>query len=1287
MPALPTHLPDWDVFGVNPGAEMHNFGGYADVQLIGDGSHFLSLLAPPADSGDFVIKAGPSSALGTGHVYMSVSVPDQNTLEATFYCTDLPNDFTDIPGDHVFIGSVDQNGCCAGLFFAKTGISYTGDVNFIVDVLHLNSPVQFLPNSLNLFNPGTQYTLRIIVDSVAKVTYVYITETALVGVIGQQLKFVLPGLLTDDGLVNPGDEIVLSVGSVSTDRELHLSSLYLGTGLHIPNLPPIADPGRDQAIRSCTIARFDGRASFDPEGAPVSYSWRLIDGPDASTFVHPGHDGILTGPSVDRLYSLFLYGLTGSESPEVGDVLLVAGVPYNIINKFGTGASFYVQIDGTYLNGPAAAVDFRLLKQSAISNRADAQPSFYPDVPGLFRFDLVVFDGLLYSLPANMLVNVTDSPVPRGITPDITFLWDYISDFWSLVDNTEVIETFWSSLAQIAASELLTLWQHDYGKSLRDIQRTFQRKWLHYDSFMRDPFPATTVVDHIYGGVEFPEIPTGGIPLSIAPSVITVSSPLFPDTDVFISPAGANLLSSEFRDQLFRQLKGIYKSFEVNEYSNVGGTSSRVQVTAPFYFSMTSVVGGVTFFFENGLPFGTGGAAVGVNTYVVENRVDNVGVKEDDFLILEGVAYRITRVVTDPADAWAGRRLVLKDSIPIAPSATWKIARGCSSKFLDYYTSLCSAGDKAVIELENLLDLSMNFVEVDVLSAAPDNNSRLLIDTNKVAPYLCQPDTYAVLLYAVYRRTYFPVEPLVVGVPTMQELIKNTDDSAVLRQNVDYYREEFRGKPCLRFLTRANSSVDVWQDALPPPQMWAEVTYIDNRPTIEGNFGLPAAFTLDDLSKLPSSADYLSIVQGLWYLYFTGPTLYNLRAGTQILLGLPFAEVDGIIAEIRNDFTSSTGRILVTDATEAAIVRSYTFPAILPLETNPTTGKPYAVGDKVKQFAPLVEGVEVTDYLKNPTWFQGYLNQGVFYEVEKFFKFLVRIDSAAFSLNTLVFVKSFINRIKPTYTYPLYVVLYKVPDTTVDVNDDVFYTGHLSLNEWIGSFNYAGGPFGFIGGFFDDPHAAFGGWRQAFDSDGIVYGDTPSPAPTYPTATSPIHWGYDREALSPCDVIVGTLSGVYGAPFNVAYDGLFQMDMPAFDEMFGIFSGGYSQIPTSATPIILGDPQIVGVGGTLNEGIFIFRGIYPLTAPTPVMVQVLVNNAPVMNIPLTLSAVYEDMYPTPITPLVLNPGDVVKVLFWSTGSAIPLPGGAKIFVALGHGSTWAFDTLLPAGTYYSPRLM
>lgn len=111
-----------------------------------------------------------------------------------------------------------------------------------------------------------------------------------------------------------------------------------------------------------------------------------------------------------------------------------------------------------------------------------AAVSFIPDKTGYYVVELVVNDGELDSLPVTSTVNIQLSRVPCGenIIPDAQFIWNYISDFWKLVEDREKITTIWSSVIQLIGAELIKLWSNDYNKSLSTIQSTFQRRWQEF---------------------------------------------------------------------------------------------------------------------------------------------------------------------------------------------------------------------------------------------------------------------------------------------------------------------------------------------------------------------------------------------------------------------------------------------------------------------------------------------------------------------------------------------------------------------------------------------------------------------------------------------------------------------------------------------------------------------------------------------------------------------------------------------------------------------------------------
>jgi hypothetical protein len=212
-----------------------------------------------------------------------------------------------------------------------------------------------------------------------------------------------------------------------------------------------------------------------------------------------------------------------------------------------------------------------------------------------------------------------------------------------------------------------------------------------------------------------------------------------------------------------------------------------------------------------------------------------------------------------------------------------------------------------------------------------------------------------------------------------------------------------------------------------PERLWAEVSFIDNRNTIESNFGLIVGLTSEDLEAANASITYRQAVAGLMYVYTHASSLNNIRTGLQILTGLPFAEHRGIIRNINSEFLKdlvtqepTTGRILIEDVDDAGealgIYRFYEYPInvgsrLSGIEVSPVTGAPYVVGDTVEEFAPLCKGIEVTDYLSenlsNPMSGVSLLQK---FNTSKIFVG----DSASHQLE-ISLVSSFLRRITPSY--------------------------------------------------------------------------------------------------------------------------------------------------------------------------------------------------------------------------------------------------------------------------------
>lgn len=211
-----------------------------------------------------------------------------------------------------------------------------------------------------------------------------------------------------------------------------------------------------------------------------------------------------------------------------------------------------------------------------------------------------------------------------------------------------------------------------------------------------------------------------------------------------------------------------------------------------------------------------------------------------------------------------------------------------------------------------------------------------------------------------------------------------------------------------------------------PQRLWAEVSFFDNDQVVEDNFGILVGLTKETLESASRDINYRQAVAGLMFAFTRGSALEKVRLGAQILLGLPFAEHEGVIRSIEEDYrldvngTPILGRLLIEDidATGIALgtLRIYTYPIdqasnLAGLDINPATNSKYTIGDTVKLFAPLSKGVEIIDYKTNPSVF----DLSSISQLQKFHSVRLRANDNIFSLNELDLVSEFLRKITPSY--------------------------------------------------------------------------------------------------------------------------------------------------------------------------------------------------------------------------------------------------------------------------------
>jgi len=623
--------------------------------------------------------------------------------------------------------------------------------------------------------------------------------------------------------------------------------------------------------------------------------------------------------------------------------------------------------------------------------------SFTPDKIGVYVVELIVNNGDVDSNPITATVSIQISRVPCGenLVPDAHFLWDYISDFWKLVDDREVIESIWSSVIQVIGSELITLWDSDNNKSLATVQSRFQRRWQAFH-------PVTELVDQVRHRIITGKTDSG----NDAATGVFGQAPGSGNTSIIHTTLGEprDITATDFTN-----LRGNYGvKGRIIVVNGVAYTLSRTENNELDNLSLSFVTAAE-------VPDGLAGVSWRIPHLL---HMPDVDLEEEGARAGDVVVFEVTR-----------------QDIGLSAELRAQVV-GVDGNRLGFEFTLGTLvdGDENIdVELFKQLALDLRIVPPDSLDAEVEAAAKAVIQFIPIGVNLStRPFTkfrLAVKAKKIIHNTVISSDAALSSVPALQEKVK--DAPLVLRENFDYIVED--GK--IQFV----SGLFTPEEPV-PEKLWAECVWLDNDQAIENNFGRLVDLTKESLTASQTRAPYLSAVKGLFYAYTNNSDIANLRLALQILLGLPFAEERGVVLEIDDNFSTDAsgnvlGRILMEDVDDAGsrlgVRRFYFYSTVVGLEVNRSTGNLIAVGDTLEQFTPLSKGVEVNDYIKDPNWWQGALG-GL--EVLKFFTFQAVIDSEVFDFNDVTFAQQVLAKIKPAYVRVITAIVQKLADD-VDVVD------------------------------------------------------------------------------------------------------------------------------------------------------------------------------------------------------------------------------------------------------------
>lgn len=199
------------------------------------------------------------------------------------------------------------------------------------------------------------------------------------------------------------------------------------------NLVPTAEAGPDQTVALNKTAQFDGSASSDPDGDPLTYQWTLSTKPAGSaatlsdpTTVNPTlivdkpgiyvasltvKDGALTSPPDTVTITT---AANSAPVAEAGiDQTVTAGTEVILDGRGSNDA------DGDHLSYRWAILSAPTGSTAALDDTAIAQPRFTPTIAGLYVVQLMVNDGKVDSDPDTVTITVTEALV---VVPDVVGL-------------------------------------------------------------------------------------------------------------------------------------------------------------------------------------------------------------------------------------------------------------------------------------------------------------------------------------------------------------------------------------------------------------------------------------------------------------------------------------------------------------------------------------------------------------------------------------------------------------------------------------------------------------------------------------------------------------------------------------------------------------------------------------------------------------------------------------------------------------------------------------------------
>lgn len=449
----------------------------------------------------------------------------------------LPANFSE-PANRIFVAAVDKDGYVAGILFSKQGLALASYAEDPYPTLLAGATDVMYGDDGKLAGP---LTVRVNVDASTSRTALYVSRTLDAynlktgGTVWADnadlsLRNNVQSRLSDEryesGIILQASSQTLekvllkNPAGVAQTTAFAIYSLRVHNGLAIPAERPVAVLSAASQVVVGSSATLDGRSSFSKTLGQLTHSWEIESAPDGSRTLLEGsarataqiaNDLVVVHRKPTALaneYSVVLQAAAAQAdgikftfsngvltirlavAPGIGGNFAVVSTANDVIDAFTNPANpafdptllstFEILLGPTNGSSPLATGTY-LFSGGKGSDLPTTR--IVPDVSGLYVISLVVYDGARPSLKVKHSLFAAVTEQLFGHRPNTQYLFRHISDFWNLVPDKAQVETIWSAITQVISAEVLAAWQHDYGKSIKDIGRLYQRRWRNYSTY------------------------------------------------------------------------------------------------------------------------------------------------------------------------------------------------------------------------------------------------------------------------------------------------------------------------------------------------------------------------------------------------------------------------------------------------------------------------------------------------------------------------------------------------------------------------------------------------------------------------------------------------------------------------------------------------------------------------------------------------------------------------------------------------------------------------------------